>query len=278
MEPQKLSDLLTDLTAGVMLDLALVLAVATGLILVVQKTLPWLANRLRGRRRHWLLAMVPLLRLMIIVGAFLWVVPIIIEPSLQNMVAVLGSLGLALGFALKDYASSLVAGIVAVGEMSYRNGDWVEIDGIYGEVTYVGMRSLQLVTPDDNLVTIPHLKLWQDPISNANNGGPQLQCPTDFHLHPEHDGAQVRMALHDVALTSPYVALDQPIVVVAQEQPWGTHYRLRAYPIDARQQFRFSTDLTVRGKADLIRLGIAFATVPTFDQQAAGGSIGSQKS
>ena len=272
MNTQNLANLLTDLSTGVLLDLALVLVVATGLILVVQKALPWLANRLRGRRRHWLLAMVPLLRLLIIVGAFLWTVPMVIEPSVQNMVAVLGSLGLALGFALKDYASSLVAGVVAVAETPYRNGDWVEIDGVYGEVVHVGTRSLQLVTPDDNLVTIPHLKLWDEPISNANNGGPQLQCPTDFHLHPEHDGARVRAALHDVALTSPYVALDRPIVVVAQEKPWATRYRLRAYPIDARQQFLFSTDLTVRGKAELIRLGIAFATVPMAERSADGAS------
>ena len=271
MEPSNLTDLLKDLSAGLLLDLGLVLVAAAGLILLVQKTLPWLANRLHGRRRHWLLAMVPLLRLVIILGAFLWTVPMIIEPSLQNMVAVLGSVGLALGFALKDYASSLMAGIVAVGETPYRNGDWVEIDGVYGEVTHVGMRSLQLVTPDDNLVTIPHQKLWTDPISNANNGSPQLQCPTDFYLRPEHDGARVRAALHDVALTSPYVAFDQPIVVVAQEQPWGTRYRLRAYPIDARQQFRFATDLTVRGKAELLRLGVPFAVLPMGQDGAAGG-------
>ena len=271
MNTQNLANLLTDLSTGVLLDLALVLVVATGLILVVQKALPWLANRLRGRRRHWLLAMVPLLRLLIIIGAFLWTVPMVIEPSLQNMVAVLGSLGLALGFALKDYASSLVAGVVAVAETPYRNGDWVEIDGVYGEVVHVGTRSLQLVTPDDNLVTIPHQKLWTDPISNANNGGPQLQCPTDFYLRPEHDGARVRAVLHDVALTSPYVAFNRPIVVVAEEQPWGTRYRLRAYPIDARQQFRFATDLTLRGKAALIRLGVPFAVFPMAQGDATGG-------
>jgi small-conductance mechanosensitive channel len=274
MQPSDLPDLLKDLNAGRLLDLGLVVAIATILILVVQKTLPWLANRLRGRRRHWLLAMVPLLRLIIILGAFLWMVPMVIEPSLQNMLAVLGSIGLAVGFALKDYASSLAAGIVAVGETPYRNGDWVEIDGVYGEVTHIGMRSLQLVTPDDNLVTIPHQKLWTDPINNANNGGPQLQCPTDFYLHPEHDGARVRAALHDVALTSAYVAFDRPIVVVAEEQPWGTRYRLRAYPIDARQQFRFATDLTVRGKAELIRLGIPLAALPMTPDTAAVGGAG----
>ncbi|MBK1629511.1 mechanosensitive ion channel protein MscS [Thiohalocapsa halophila] len=260
---QNLSRLFADLDTGVLLDLGIILAVAAVLIVSTQKALPWLANRLRGRRRYLLLALVPLLRLIIIVGAFLFMVPKIIEPSFQNMVAVLGSLGLALGFALKDYASSLVAGIVAIGEAPYRNGDWVEIDGIYGEVTHVGMRALSLVTPDDNLVTIPHLKLWSGAISNANNGSPQLQCTADFHLHPAHDAAGVLAALQDVALTSPYLAFDQPIAVVAQEQPWGTRYRLRAYPIDARQQFRFTTDLTVRGKAELRRLGITFAASST---------------
>jgi small conductance mechanosensitive channel len=277
MDQSQLASRLESLDVALLLDLALILALAIGLVLIVQRTLPWLANRLRGRRRHWLLAMVPLLRLLIIVGAFLWMVPMVIEPSLRNMVAVLGSVGLALGFALKDYASSLAAGVVAVGEATYRNGDWVEIDGVYGEVVQVGTRAVQLVTADDNLVTIPHQKLWSDPVSNANNGTPQLQCPTDFYLHPEHDGAQVRAVLYDVALTSPYVALDYPILVVAEEQPWGTRYRLRAYPIDSRQQFRFSTDLSLRGKAELMRLGIAPAALPMFQDAAASDAPSGQR-
>jgi hypothetical protein len=44
------------------------------------------------------------------------------------------------------------------------------------------------------------------------------------------------------------------------EKPWGTHYRLKAYPVEPRDQFQFITDLTVRGKAALLALGAAFAT------------------
>ncbi len=262
MDIEKLDDLFRRLDTGTLLDLAVVLVGAGALVLAVQKALPWVANRLHGKARHYLLALVPLLRLIIVIGAFLLAVPIVIDPSLQNMVAILGSLGLALGFALKDYASSLVAGIVAVGEAPYRNGDWVQIGDTYGEVTHVGMRAVHLVTPDDNLVSIPHLKLWSDPIANANNGTPQLQCTADFHLHPRHDGVRARELLFDVALTSPYLALGEPIAVVAEEKPWGTRYRLRAYPIEARQQFRFATDLTLRGKAELLRRGFRMAAVP----------------
>ncbi|MEA1051170.1 mechanosensitive ion channel [Lamprobacter modestohalophilus] len=268
MDTETINDLFRRLDTGALLDLTLILFGTVALILLVQKALPWLANRLHGKSRHYLLALVPLLRLIIVIGAFLLAVPTLIEPSLQNMVAIFGSLGLALGFALKDYASSLVAGIVAVGEAPYRNGDWVQIGATYGEVTHVGMRAVNLVTPDDNLVTIPHSKLWTEPISNANNGSPQLQCTADFYLHPAHDGAQVRALLFDVALTSPYLALGEPIAVVAAEQPWGTRYRLRAYPIDARQQFRFATDLTLRAKAELLRQGFRMAAVPARPEPA----------
>ncbi|WP_291988546.1 mechanosensitive ion channel domain-containing protein [Candidatus Accumulibacter sp. ACC007] len=262
METPQLAKLFNTLDTGTLLELLLIVAVATLLIVVAQKLVPWLADQLHGVRRLYLLAMVPLLRLGILVVAFLLLVPRIIEPSFQNMVALLGTVGLALGFAMKDYASSLIAGVVVVGEMPYRNGDWIEINGIYGEVKHIGMRTVQIVTPDDTQVSIPHLRMWNDPVFNANCGKPQLQCVADFYLHPAHDAAAARLVLQDVALTSPYLYFDDPIIVVVHEKPWGTHYRLKAYPIDARQQFRFISDLTVRGKAALLRLGVSFVTVP----------------
>lgn len=254
-EKTKLLRVFNEIGTAALIDLALILGGAGLLILLNRTLVPWIANRLHGRYRLYVLAMVPLARLVVIIIAFVLIVPVVIDPSLQNMVAVLGAVGLAIGFALKDYVSSLIAGVVAVLEMPYRLGDWVEIDGAYGEVTKVGMRAVQLLTPDDTVVTIPHLKLWESSIFNGNDGGPNLQCVADFYLHPRHDAAAVREALQDVALTSPYLQFDQPIAVVLREQPWGTHYRLRAYPIDPRQQFRFLSDLTVRGKAALARLG-----------------------
>ncbi|SLN75444.1 mechanosensitive ion channel family protein [Oceanibacterium hippocampi] len=244
------------------IEILAVIAIAGLLIAAVQRALPWVGNRLQGKRRLFVLALVPVLRLLLIIGAFIIIVPLLIKPSLQNMVALFGTIGLAIGFALKDLASSLIAGIVAVGEMPYRNGDWIRIDGIYGEVRHVGMRAVQIVTPSDDVVSIPHARLWDTAIVNSNDGSPRLQCIADFYLHPMHDAAKVREALTDVALTSPYLYFDEPIAVIIHEKPWGTWYQLKAYPVDARQQFRFMTDLTVRGKAAIGRLGAAFATVP----------------
>ena len=164
-------------------------------------------------------------------------------------------MGLALGFAFKDYVSSLIAGVVTLYEALYRPGDWIEVNGAYGEVKSIDMRSAEIVTADDTVVVIPHLKLWDQLLFNANDGGHNLLCVADFYIHPRHDAAQVKHTLLDLALTSAFLQIDKPINVIVLEKPWGTHYRFKANPIDPHRQFHFITDLTVRGKAALIEMG-----------------------
>ncbi len=262
MDNGQLARVFKSLDSETAIELLLIVIGTSLLIAATQRLLPWIADRLHGKPRFMLFAMVPLLRLIFIIAAILLVIPRVIEPSLQNMIAVLGSLGLALGFALKDYAASLIAGVVAVGERPYRNGDWIEINGVYGEVANVGIRTVQIVTPEDTAVTIPHLKLWNESVANANRGTPKLQCVADFYLHPDHDAARVSELLFDIGLTSPFLRFDEPLSVIVREKPRGTHYRLKAYPIDPRQQFRFVTDMTLRGKAALKSCGVPLLPIP----------------
>ncbi len=276
-DPKQYARLFNDIDGQTLITLAVILVSVVLLIIVSQRGLNWLANRLHGQVRFRVFALVPLTRLIILVTALAIAVPIVIEPSLRNMVTVLGALGLVIGFALKDYVSSLIAGVVSAIELPYRPGDWVDIEGTYGEVRHVGMRTVKILTPADDLVAVPHLKLWDTAIYNANNGETSLQCVVSFYLHPDHEAGWVRQALRDIALTSAYLKFDQPIIVVAEEQPWGTHYRIRAYPVDPRQQFLFITDLTVRGKQVLTRAGVKAALLPpdaAMDSPDTGGRRG----
>lgn len=267
MDREQLAGLFQRITGAALVEALAVAGAALLLIWLSQRLLPWVAARLHSERRLFVLALMPTIRLLVLLGALLWIVPLFLAPTLQNMVAILGAAGLAIGFALKDYVSSLIAGIVAAYEHPYRPGDWIEVDGCYGEVRHIGMRAVEIVTPDDTLVYVPHQKLWTGLIHNANNGGASLMCVAHFYLEPEHDAHQVRRVLEQVALSSPYVKLAKPISVVLAERPWGTHYRIKAYPMDPRQQFQFVSDLSARGKDSLRRLPVRFARVrPEPDQ------------
>jgi small-conductance mechanosensitive channel len=232
------------------------------LVQAIAWLLPRIAERLPAPVRVRLLPLVPALRLVIGVVAVFWIVPLVIAPTPENLIAVLGAMGIAIGFAVKDYVVSLVAGVVAVAERPYRQGDWVRIGDVYGEVRSVGLRALELVTPSDDVVTIPHSVLWNDTVANANDGARTLQVVVDVWLEPDHDAARVRERLREVAWTSPWLDAARPVVVQLAEEPWGTRYRVKAYPLDARDQFDFVSDVTTRAKEALRDLGVRFATPP----------------
>jgi len=246
-------------------DLVLV-AGAVVLAWLLASALRWVlrhaAERAPLRLRLPILRLIPLLRLGVAIAALAVIVPILVEPTFQNVVAIVASVGLALAFVLKDYASSLVAGVVTVLEGPYQPGDWIKLDGTYGEVKWIGARAVHLVTAYDNEVIIPHSRLWSKSISNATSGSHSVLCVADFYLHPDHDGEAVRRRLVEIGKTSTYLMPETQVNVVAQEKPWGTHYKLKAYVKESRDQFDFVTDLTLRGKEALRAMNLRFAQAP----------------
>ncbi|MBI3396544.1 MAG: mechanosensitive ion channel, partial [Spirochaetia bacterium] len=141
-------------------------------------------------------------------------------------------------------------------------GDWIKVDGTYGEVKQIGVRAVHIVTTYDNEVIIPHSRLWSSSISNSTSGSHSVLCVADYYLHPDHDAEAVRQCLAEVAGTSAYLMPETKINVVVREKPWGTHYKIKAYVKESREQFDFVTDLTVRGKAALRIMGLRFAQAP----------------
>ena len=252
-------------------DLVLVVAALVSawiLAATVRWVLRYAAERVRPRLRLSILRMIPLARLSISIGALVLIVPILVEPSFQNVVALLASVGLAIAFVLKDYASSLVAGLVTVLENTYQPGDWIEMDGIYGEVKFIGVRAVHIVTAEDNEVIIPHYQIWSKKVSNATSGSHTLLCVADFYLHPDHDGEAVRLRLKEVGETSSGRKAETKVSVVAQEKPWATHYKIKAYVRESREQFAFITDLTISGKEALRAMDVRFAQMSPYPEAA----------
>ncbi len=230
------------------LQTVIALFLAYGFLISVKFLSKWLSERVPLRFRAAAKQSEPFLQALILFTTTIYVLSLFLQLSTQNLLAITGTIAVALGFAFKDYVSSLIAGVVALFEVPYRVGDRVKIGDNYGEIVNYDLRGIRLETVEDNQIFIPHNKIWNEPISNANNGALEAQVTTDFYLAHEVDSELVIKILYLAAYTSKYTQLKLPIRVLVEEKPWGTQFQLKSYPIDARDEYIYKTDLVRRVK------------------------------
>ncbi len=245
------NDLLREISLRRIVDAILSLLLAYALLTGVQSLANWTSEKVPRRFRLGIKQSIPFWKGIILIALIAHIVGLFFNLSGQNLVALTGTIAVALGFAFKDYATSIIAGIVALFEAPYRVGDRVTIGGHYGEVVSYGLRGIRLHTFDDDLITIPHSVTWTDPIVNANSGSLEAQVVTDFYVDHEADLQAITDILYQAAYSSRFIQLKLPVLVVLAETPWGSHLKLRAYPMDIRDEPAFRTDILRRAKGAL---------------------------
>ncbi|MEM8780051.1 MAG: mechanosensitive ion channel family protein [Cyanobacteria bacterium P01_G01_bin.49] len=255
-------ELIADITTVKIVQAIIVIAIAYGGIWVIDHLIGWLSEKVALRYRLAIKQSLPFWRALLLTLSGVLLGNLFLNLSPNNVLAATGTLAVALGFAFKDYASSVIAGIIALFESPYQVGDRVKIGEHYGEIISYGLRGIRLQTPDDNTVTIPHNKIWTEAIANSNKGEVEAQVVANFYFAHGVDVEIVMRTLYRVAYTSKYTQLTLPILVVIDEKPWGTHFKLKCYPIDARDEFIYKTDLIKQAKQALVKYDVSYPSLP----------------
>lgn len=76
-----------------------------------------------------------------------------------KLTAVLGAAGIAgaaIGFAAQTSVSNIISGFFVLGEQTFQIGDFITLGTISGNVHTINLLSIKIITPDNQLVRIPH--------------------------------------------------------------------------------------------------------------------------
>ena len=255
---EQTKDIVSKITTGKVAQALFILLATYFILKVLDRLILWLSERIAKEWRLRVKQFLPFLRMVVLTTVIVILMNLFLNLSKENILAVTGTVAVALGFAFKDYVSSIIAGIVGLFESPYGVGDRIKIGDHYGEVVSYGIRSVRIQTPSDNIVTIPHNKIWTEAVSNANAGALEAQVVTKFYFAHEINVDVVKKVLYRVAQTSKYTHLKLPIVIIMEEKPWGSVFKLKCYPLDARDEFIYQTDLITRAKQAFVKRQLAY--------------------
>ncbi|MGP9831838.1 mechanosensitive ion channel family protein [Marinobacter sp. GH_1] len=121
-----------------------------------------------------------------------------------SIVAGLGIVGIAVGFAAQSTLSNFIAGITLLIERPFRIGDWVSINGQDGKVVKIALRTTWLRTRDNIFTMIPNDSVASSDIVNYSaEGSTRLNIPVGIAY--KESARAAREVIMPVLLSHPEV-------------------------------------------------------------------------
>jgi small-conductance mechanosensitive channel len=116
--------------------------------------------------------LVDLARLFLILLGTAFVLATVWNADLAGLVTALGVSSIVIGLALQDTLGSVMSGIALLFERPFSVGDWLEVNGVVGQVIDINWRAVRLLTLEREMVVIPHKLISSEIIRNFTQPTP----------------------------------------------------------------------------------------------------------
>jgi small-conductance mechanosensitive channel len=253
---KKVQDLKELFSFGMILTILVIIIITYLLVRASEYILNNLSER-ASQHRLIIKRLIPILRIFLWVVALYIIIAGIVDPNIQTLIAVAGAIGIAVGLASQEILKNIFGGIMIILDKPFQVGDKIAFGDHYGEVQQIGLRSTRLITPDDSLVTIPNGEVISNAVSNTNSGELNCQVVAEIFLPATTDIAVAKQIARKAAVSSQYVYLKKPIVIIAvnevHEKNFIIKLRVKAYVLDIRFEFPFQSDMTEQITTELNR-------------------------
>lgn len=138
-------------------------------------------------------------------------------------------LGLVLGFGMQDSFNNIAAGVWIASLRPIDKDEVVEVSGMKGKVSGVGLLATELITPDNQFLTIPNKIVWGSPVVNYSRM-PIRRVDVGVgigYTSPVDKAIEIAMEImknHDLVLDDP-----EPSVVVTELADSSVNLQLRPW-------------------------------------------------
>lgn len=107
--------------------------------------------------------------------------------NITTLTVIAGGISVGIGFGLQELINNFISGFILLTERSLAPGDVIEVDGNMGRVQQIGLRTMQITTPDDVELIIPNGHLLGSTVTSYTHKSPEMRV---------HVGVMAAAAVH----------------------------------------------------------------------------------
>ena len=149
----------------------------------------------------------------LLLGLFSVLVVLGLDKTVTSLLAGVGIIGLALGFAFQDIAANFISGIIIAIQRPFTVGDVIQTETYFGTIESINLRTLDLRQVTGELVRVPNRKVFESSVINftvTTHRRVDVECGVTYDANLE----QVREVVTACMQGFPHLLTDRPLEVM----------------------------------------------------------------
>lgn len=138
---------------------------------------------------------------MLMIGFFFVLSVLNLDRVVISLLAGVGIIGLALGFAFQDIAANFISGVIIAVQKPFGVGDMIETNDYFGNIERITLRTIDIRQTTGELVRLPNKMVFENPLTNFSIYGTRridLEVGVSYAEDLEQVQQVVTEALQDV--------------------------------------------------------------------------------
>ncbi|OWP64280.1 mechanosensitive ion channel protein MscS [Hymenobacter amundsenii] len=152
----------------------------------------------------------------LLIGIFFTLEVLSLDKTVTSLLAGVGIIGLALGFAFQDIAANFISGIIIAIQRPFTVGDVIQTESYFGTIESINLRTLDLRQVTGELVRVPNRKVFESSVINftvTTQRRVDVECGVTYDANLE----QVREVVLDCMRDFPNMLAHRPLEVMFTE-------------------------------------------------------------
>jgi len=179
--------------------------------------------------------------------------------DMNRFAVVVGALGVGIGFGLQNIVNNFVSGLILLYERPVQVGDSIEVDGVSGSVSRIGVRSSTVRTFEGADVILPNATLIAERLTNWTLSHRTRRVDVRVGIPSGADPRRALQLLLRCAREHPAVLADpEPIAMLVAFGERGLELELQFW-VHLDQFLTARTEVTLAAHDALVAAGIGFA-------------------
>jgi len=139
------------------------------------------------------------------------------------------ALSVGIGFGLQQIVQNFVCGVILLIERPVKVGDWVNVDGVEGDIRRIRVRATEIQTFDRSTIIVPNADFVTKQVQNKTLGDPSGRIQLQLSIAKPGEAKKAIGLIAAAAAANPKVLKDPPARVFVDSVAAGGATGLNAY-------------------------------------------------